>query len=65
MHKIYLYAKELNEPKYQYLIKKREDVGMKYLKDPKTFIEYSQHMDDFYNNIILQSKQKNKNFDCV
>ena len=27
--KIYLYAKDLNEPKYEYLIKKRENVGRK------------------------------------
>ena len=49
--KIYLYAKDLNEPKYQFLIKKREDVGIKYLNDPKAFIEYSAYMDDVYNNI--------------
>ena len=35
--KIYLYAEDLNEPKYQFLIKKREDVGIKYLNDPKAF----------------------------
>ena len=46
-----MYAKDLNEPKYQFLIKKREDVGIKHLNDPKAFIEYSQYMDDFYNNI--------------
>ena len=33
--KIYLYAKDLNEPKYQYLIKRREDVGIQHLNDPK------------------------------
>ena len=49
--KIYLYAKDLNEPKYQFLIKKGEDVGIKHLNDPKAFIEYSQYMDDVYNNI--------------
>ena len=27
IHKIYLYAKDLGEPKYQFLIKNREDVG--------------------------------------
>ena len=27
--KIYLYAKDLDESKYQFLIKKREDVGIK------------------------------------
>ena len=49
--KIYLYAKDLSEPKYQFLIKKREDVGRKHLNDPKAFIEYSQGTGDIYNNI--------------
>ena len=31
--KIYLYAKDLSEPKYQFLIKKREDAGIKNLDD--------------------------------
>ena len=44
--KTYLHAKDLNEPKYQFLIKKREDVGIKYLNDPKAFIEYSAYMND-------------------
>ena len=43
--KIYLYAKDLNEPKYQFLIQKREDVGIKHLNDPKAFIKYSNKMD--------------------
>ena len=42
---------ELNELKYQFLIKKHEDLGIKYLNDSKAFIEYSQYMDDVYNNI--------------
>ena len=59
--KIYLYAKDLNEPKYQFLIKKREDVGIKHLNDLKAFIEYSQCMEMF--TIILmiithQEKEK-------
>ena len=37
--KIYLYANDLNEPKYQLLIKKFEDVGIKDLNDPKAFID--------------------------
>ena len=40
--KIYLYAKDLNELKYQFLIKKGEDVGIKHLNDSKAFTEYSQ-----------------------
>ena len=49
--KIYLYAKGLDEPKYQFLIKKREDGGTENLNDPSAFIEYSNTMDDVYNNI--------------
>ena len=30
--KIYLHAKDLHEPKYEYLIKKREQAGIKKLK---------------------------------
>ena len=39
--KIYLYAKDLNKPRYQFLINKCEDVGVRLLNDPKAFIEYS------------------------
>ena len=49
--KLNLYAKDLSEPKYQFLIKKLEDVGIKHLNDPKAFIEYPAYMDDVYNNI--------------
>ena len=38
--KIYLYAKNLNEPKYQFLIKRREHVGIKHLNVPQAFIEH-------------------------
>ena len=44
--KIYLYAKDLSEPKYEFLIKKHKDVGIKHLNDPNAFIEYSNMMDD-------------------
>ena len=37
--KIYLYAKDRYEAKYQYLINKREKVGLKHYDDPKTIIE--------------------------
>ena len=37
--KIYLYAKDLSESKYQFLIKKREDAGITNLDDPSAFIE--------------------------
>ena len=46
-----MHAKDLSEQKYQFLIKKREDVGIKDLEDLSAFIEYSNTMDDVYNNI--------------
>ena len=49
--KIYLYARDLNEPKYEYLIKKREDAEIKHLNNPNAFIECSNTMDDVYKNI--------------
>ena len=49
--KIYLYAKDLYEPKYQYLINKRESVGINHFKDPKAFIDYSNDTHDVYKNI--------------
>ena len=49
--KIYLYAKDLSEPKYRFLIKKCEDAGIKNLNDPSAFIEYSNTMNDVYTNI--------------
>ena len=49
--KIYLYAKDPYEAKYQYLINKRESVGINHFNDPKAFIEYSNDMHDVYKNI--------------
>ena len=49
--KIYLYAKYLSEPKYEFLIKKHEDAGIKHFNDPNTFIECSNTMDGIYENI--------------
>ena len=49
--KIYLYAKDPYEARYQYLINKREKVGQNNFDDPKAFIEYSNDMQDVYKNI--------------
>ena len=46
-----MYAKDLNEPKYEYLIKKRENVGIKHASNPNAFIQCSNTMDDVYKNI--------------
>ena len=49
-NKIYLYAKDPYQAKYQYLINKRETVGINHFNDPKAFIEYSNGMQDVYKN---------------
>ena len=57
--KIYLYARDLNEPKYHFLIKKREDAGIKHYNNPNAF-ECSKSMDDVYENIITIQLEKGK-----
>ena len=37
--------------KYQYLINKREELGLDHFNNPKTFTEYSNDMRDIYKNI--------------
>ena len=49
--KIYLYAKDLSESKYEHLIKNRENTGVKHLNDSKAFIKCSNTIDDVYENI--------------
>ena len=49
--KIYLYAKDLSEAKYEFLTEKREDAGIKHLNDPNAFIECSNIMDDVKEDI--------------
>ena len=51
MDKIYLHAKDPCEAKYQYLINKREKVGLDHYNDSKAFIEYWNDMQDVYKNI--------------
>ena len=58
IYKIYLYAKDLSEGKYQLLINKRESSSLKYLNYPKAFIEYSDDMDDIYKNIEEYNQNK-------
>ena len=49
--KIYFYAKDSCEAKYQYLIKIREKVGIDHHNNPRAYIEYSNHIHDVYKNI--------------
>ena len=56
--KIYLYAKDADEDKYQYLINKREQAGIKNLNDPHAFIEYSSDMNDVLEDINNYNKKQ-------
>ena len=58
--KIYLCAKDTDEEKYQYLINKREQAGIKNLNDPYAFIEYSSDMNDVLEDINNYNKNTNK-----
>ena len=58
--KIYLYAKDTDEEKYQYLINKIEPVGIKNLNDPYAFMEYSNDMNDVLENINNYNKNRDK-----
>ena len=49
--KIYLYAKDPHEAKYQYLINKREKVVLDHFNDPKVLMLYSNDMLDVYKNV--------------
>ena len=55
-----MYAKGFIEPKYQFLIKKHKDAGVKYSNDLKAFIELKQCMDDAYNNINDCNPNRNR-----
>ena len=46
--KIYLYAKDPYESKYQFLINKKESTGLKHFNDSKIFTEYSNDIVDIY-----------------
>ena len=60
--KIYLYAKDLSEPKYEFLMENHEDAGKKHLSDPNAFIECSNTMDDIYENIDDYNPSKKEKF---
>ena len=58
--KIFLYAKDLKKPKYQLLINKRKQAGIKNLNDPTASIEYSYSMVDIYENIQYYNKKRKR-----
>ena len=58
--KIYLYAKDLSESKYEHLINNRENAGINYLNDSKAFIDSSNTMNDVYENIDLYNPNRKR-----
>ena len=49
--KMYLYAKDLSELKYEFLIKKSKTTEIKHLNNPNAFIECLNTVDGVYDNI--------------
>ena len=58
--RIYLYAKDLSEPKYESWIKKHEDAGIKHLNDPNAFIECSNTTHDVFKKINAYNPNRKK-----
>ena len=58
--KTYIYAKDPYKAKYQYLINKREKVGLDHYDDLKAFMEYSNDMQAVYKNIEDYNPTKNR-----
>ena len=60
INKIYLYAKDSYEAKYQFLISKRESTGLMHFNDSKPFIECSNDMDGICENIEEYNPNKKR-----
>ena len=58
--KIYLYAKDLSESKYEFLINNRKNAGIKHFSDLAAFIEYSNDMDDVFTNMEDCNKKRKR-----
>ena len=58
--KIYLYAKDLYEETYQFLINKKESKGLKHFNNPKPFIKYLNDVQGIYKILknTIQVKRK-------
>ena len=65
IEKNYLYVKDLFKSKYQLLINRGEEVGIKNLKNSEAFINYSQTIDDVYENFKDYNPTKKKSINSV
>ena len=57
--KIYLFAKDINEARYQVLLKKHEVVEAKHFNDSKAFIEYSNDVKNIFKNVAYNPNKYN------
>ena len=65
IYKIHLYAKDFNEPKYQLIIVKRGDTGIKYLNHSRAFKEFSNTIEDVKNIHHSNPKRKRELWLCL
>ena len=56
--KVYLYVGDRFESQYQLRVNAREKLGSKDLKNPKAIIDYSETLDDIYENLEHYSLTK-------
>ena len=62
IYKLYLYAKDTEEKKNQFVINKREQAGIKNLNDSHAFTEYSNDMNDVLDDINNYNKNRDKKY---
>ena len=60
--KVILHAENPYESKFHYLIKKREGAALKYFKNRKAFMEYSNDMNDSYKSIKERNLMKERKY---
>ena len=60
IEKIYLYAKDLEEPKHQLLINKTEKAGINFNNGPAAFIEYSNALDEIFPQIEDYNRKRKR-----
>ena len=61
----FIYIRDLDQPKYQFLIKKSEDAVIKHVNNPNTFVVCSNTMDDVYEDIDnYNPKRDKKSLNC-
>ena len=59
--KLYFYIKDLDDPKYKFLLEKRKQAGIKNLNGHNAFIEYWKCMDNVYDNIDDYNPKRKRN----